>query len=90
MTIFTRLTDWLSGLIEPFAIADGPPPQVLWPFIKWCLSGTWPVMILAAVLSGIAGLMEVAAAWFLGALIDTTTLPVEAYFSNHSLLILTY
>ncbi|MBL4627229.1 MAG: ABC transporter ATP-binding protein [Roseicyclus sp.] len=90
MTIFTRLTDWLSGLIEPFAIADGPPPQVLWPFIKWCLSGTWPVMILAAVLSGIAGLMEVAAAWFLGALIDTTTLPVEAYFSSHSLLILTY
>lgn len=90
MTTLKRLIDWLSGLIPPFAKADGPPPQTLWPFIKWCLSGSWPIMFVAALMSGFAGLMEVAAAWFLGALIDTTTGSNISYFADNALLIATY
>lgn len=90
MTILLRLVDWLGGLISPFAKADGPPPQTLWPFMKWCLSGAWPVMFVAALMSGIAGLMEVAAAWFLGALIDTTIGSNIGYLAENALLIATY
>ncbi len=90
MTTLMRIVTWLASLIAPFAPADGPPPQTLWPFIKWCLSGSWPVMILAAFLSGLAGLMEVGAAWFLGALIDTTNIRTEGYLAEHGLLIVTY
>ncbi len=85
-----RIVVWLSSLIVPFAKADGPPPQTLWPFMSWCLSGTWPVMIAAALLSGAAGLMEVGAAWFLGALIDTTTGSNAAYLADNALLIAAY
>ncbi len=89
--LLTRLAAWLSDMIEPFAEADGPPPRTLWPFIKWCLAGAWPVMIVASVLSGAAGLMEVGAAWFLGVLIDSTTsAPADTYFSDQSVLILAY
>ncbi len=90
MTTLMRIVNWLASLIAPFAPADGPPPQTLWPFIKWCLSGSWPVMIVAAFLSGLAGLMEVGAAWFLGALIDTTNIRTEGYLAEHGLLIVTY
>lgn len=90
MTSLLRLVDWLAGLIAPFAKAKGPPPQTLWPFMKWCLSGAWPVMFVAALMSGIAGLMEVAAAWFLGALIDTTIGSNIGYMADNALLIATY
>ncbi|UWQ97396.1 ABC transporter ATP-binding protein/permease [Rhodobacteraceae bacterium M385] len=80
----------MSSLVPPFAKADGPPPQTLWPFIKWCLSGAWPIMFVAALFSGFAGLMEVAAAWYLGALIDTTTGPTADYLGTHGLLIAGY
>ncbi len=90
MKTLMRLVEWLSGLIVPFAKADGPPPQTLWPFIKWCLSGAWPIMIIAALMSGAAGLMEVAAAWFLGALIDSTTGSNMGYLADNALLIAVY
>jgi hypothetical protein len=28
------------SLIEAFQPAKGPPPQTLWPFFKWSLSGS--------------------------------------------------
>ncbi|WP_341863108.1 ABC transporter ATP-binding protein [Gymnodinialimonas sp. 57CJ19] len=90
MNTLTRVVDWLSSLVPPFAKADGPPPQTLWPFIKWCLSGAWPIMFIAALFSGFAGLMEVAAAWYLGALIDTTTGPTADYLGTHGLLVAGY
>ncbi|QXT39951.1 ABC transporter ATP-binding protein [Gymnodinialimonas ceratoperidinii] len=85
-----RVVDWLSGLVRPFAEAEGPPPQSLWPFIKWCLAGAWPIMIVAALFSGLAGLMEVAAAWYLGALIDTTSGGTADYLASNGLLIAGY
>lgn len=86
----TRVVEWLSGLVRPFAKAEGPPPQTLWPFIRWCLSGAWPIMFVAALFSGLAGLMEVAAAWYLGALIDTTAGGTADYLASNALLIAGY
>ncbi|WP_427854441.1 ABC transporter ATP-binding protein [Gymnodinialimonas phycosphaerae] len=90
MTTVMRIVDWLAGLVPAFAAADGPPPRTLWPFMRWCLSGAWPIMIIAAMMSGLAGLMEVAAAWFLGALIDTTTGSNAGYLAENAFLIVAY
>ncbi|MHA7887250.1 ABC transporter ATP-binding protein [Roseicyclus sp.] len=82
---------WLSALIDGFAHAEGPPPRDLWPFIRWCLSGAWPVILVATVLSGLAGVLEVGAAWLLGVVIDTTvTTGPDGYFTAHLGLILFY
>ncbi len=85
------LLTWLSGLVDGFAPAEGPPPQTLWPFIKWCLNGAWPIIILAGFFSGVAGLMEVGAAYLLGVLIDSTVdSATTGYFAQNALLILGY
>ncbi len=60
----------LAGFIDAFRPADGPPPQVLWPFMKWALAGSWPVLWVAGIISAIAGSMEVVSALVLGWVID--------------------
>ncbi|MBY6201694.1 ABC transporter ATP-binding protein/permease [Maritalea mobilis] len=91
MTRFAPILNWLSGLIEPFAQAEGPPPRTLWAFIRWCLAGSWRILILAAVLSGLAGVLEVGAAYFLGVVIDTTVgADPQGYFAAHWVLIVGY
>jgi ATP-binding cassette, subfamily B, bacterial len=60
----------LADLIDPFQPAPGPPPSTLWRFIHWSLSGAWPVLLSATVISALAGVMEVMAALVLGAVID--------------------
>jgi hypothetical protein len=81
---------WLSTLIDGFQPADGPPPRTLWPFIRWCLAGAWPVIVLASVLSGLAGVMEVGAAWLLGVLVDSTLAGTDGYFAESAGLIVLY
>ncbi|PJE34194.1 multidrug ABC transporter ATP-binding protein [Pseudooceanicola lipolyticus] len=61
-----------EDLITPFEPAEGPPPQTLGAFMRWCLSGAWPALWLAAVLSALAGGLEAGTAWILGAVIDTS------------------
>ncbi|MFT6676632.1 MAG: ATP-binding cassette subfamily B protein [Sulfitobacter sp.] len=63
-----KISDW----INPFSPADGPPPRTLGAFMRWCLSGAWPVLWLAAFLSAAAGVMEAGTAWILGKVIDAT------------------
>ncbi len=88
---FQPVLHWLSALIDGFAHAEGPPPRDLWPFIRWCLSGAWPVILVATVLSALAGVLEVGAAWLLGVVVDTTvTAGPEGYFTEHLGLILFY
>ncbi|MBF9045755.1 ATP-binding cassette domain-containing protein [Rhodobacterales bacterium LSUCC0031] len=86
-----RIRDWLAGMIDGFVPADGPPPRTLWPFIRWCLSGTWPVIWLATLFSALAGAMEVISAWLLGVVIDSALAhgPVD-YFAKNALLISVY
>jgi ATP-binding cassette subfamily B protein len=80
----------LGGLIDGFQPADGPPPDRLGPFIRWCLAGAWPVIILATILSAFAGVMEVGAAWLLGLLVDSTVSGAEGYFAENAFLVAFY
>jgi ATP-binding cassette subfamily B protein len=50
--------------------------------MRWCLSGAWPAMWLAAGFSAIAGALEVGTALILGMVIDATvTLGPDGFFS---------
>ncbi|MFN3937585.1 MAG: ABC transporter ATP-binding protein [Gemmobacter sp.] len=60
----------IADLIEPFRPAEGPPPRSLGAFFAWGLSGSWPVLALATVLSVVAGVVEVVSALILGYVID--------------------
>lgn len=62
------ISDW----IDAFRRAEGPPPQNLWPFMRWCLSGAWPALWLAALCSALAGALEAGTALILGLVIDAT------------------
>ena len=72
------ISDW----IDAFRRAEGPPPQKLWPFMRWCLSGAWPALWLAAIASAVAGALEAGTALILGWVIDATVqLGPDAFFS---------
>ncbi|NUB45376.1 ABC transporter ATP-binding protein [Fertoebacter nigrum] len=60
----------LGGWIDAFRPADGPPPQVLWPFMRWALKGSWPMLWLAGAVSCVTGSLEVISALILGWVID--------------------
>jgi len=74
----------LGGLIDAFRPAEGNPPQTLQAFMNWSLKGSWPMLWVAGLLSGIAGATEVISALILGWVIDATlaTGP-ERFFSDH-------
>ncbi|MBY5933376.1 ABC transporter ATP-binding protein/permease [Tateyamaria omphalii] len=73
-----KISDW----IDSFRRAEGPPPQSLWPFLKWCLSGSWPALWLAALCSAAAGALEAGTALILGMVIDATVqLGPDGFFS---------
>ncbi|WP_127561303.1 ABC transporter ATP-binding protein [Nioella ostreopsis] len=63
----------LANLIDAFRPADGPPPNRLLAFFNWCLKGAWPVLIGAALVSGLAGLFEVGSAVVLGLVVDAAS-----------------
>ncbi|MFC6641640.1 MULTISPECIES: ABC transporter ATP-binding protein [Sulfitobacter] len=78
----------ISNWINPFHPANGPPPQTLGAFMRWCLSGAWPVLWLAAFLSAAAGAMEAGTAWILGKVIDATvSTGPERFFEGSSLVL---
>ena len=52
----------LGNLIDAFRPADGPPPHNLLSFFRWCLSGAWGGLTLAAVSSALGGAALVLAA----------------------------
>ncbi|MBO9446036.1 ABC transporter ATP-binding protein [Ruegeria sp. R14_0] len=63
----------LTDLINPFKNIETPPPQTLGAFIRWSLSGAWPMIFVAAFFSAMAGAMEAGTAWVLGFVIDIAT-----------------
>ncbi|MBM1308593.1 ABC transporter ATP-binding protein [Sulfitobacter mediterraneus] len=76
----------IGNWINPFRAAEGPPPQTLGAFLRWCLSGAWPVLWLAALLSAAAGVMEAGTALILGRVIDATvSAGPEAFFDGRNL-----
>ncbi len=79
----------LGDAIDAFRPAEGAPPQKLWAFMRWCLSGSWPILWVAGILSGIAGATEVVSALILGWVIDAATASgPTAFFSDHMWLLI--
>ena len=83
-----RALQSLGSLIDAFRPADGPPPQRLGAFMRWSLAGSWPMLLVAGVLSSAAGVTEVVSALILGWVVDAavTTSPT-AFFTDHWTLI---
>ena len=79
----------LGDLIDPFQRADRPPPRTLAAFFAWALNGAMPVLSIAAVLSALAGTLEVITALLLGAVIDSALAsgPNPFYFGENVLLL---
>jgi ATP-binding cassette subfamily B protein len=78
----------LGNTIDAFAPAEGPPPQRLWPFFRWCLRGAWPMLGVAAMLSSLAGATEVVSALILGWVIDAAVETGPAgFFASHAALL---
>lgn len=59
-----------SDLIDPFSPAISSPPRKLSLFVGWCLSGTFPIIAIAALVSMVVGASEVVAFWVIGWVID--------------------
>ncbi len=88
MNFWRRILGRLAVAIDGFAPAEGPPPQRLVPFVRWCLAGAWPVILFAIGFSIIGGSMEVIGAVFLGRIVDSAaTSDPMAYFAEQWLLI---
>ena len=80
----------LADLIDPFKGPDTPPPQTLGAFIRWALTGAWPMLFIAALFSGLAGAMEAGTAWVLGLVIDAATRSgPDAFFSGQNIAMIT-
>ncbi|MEY8839701.1 ABC transporter ATP-binding protein [Cribrihabitans sp. XS_ASV171] len=76
----------LADLIDPFRPQAGAPPQTLGAFIRWCLSGAWPMLFVAAFFSAAAGAMEAGTAWILGRVIDAAVdSGPEAFFDGSNM-----
>ncbi|GGE55604.1 ABC transporter ATP-binding protein [Actibacterium pelagium] len=60
----------IENLIDAFRPAEGPPPQSLLAFMRWCLSGAWPWLGGAVILSMAVGTMDVVTALILGRVVD--------------------
>jgi ATP-binding cassette subfamily B protein len=57
-------------MIAPFETFEGPPPQTLWRFVRWCLSGCERALAFGSVVAMASGTVEVVAAMLLGLVID--------------------
>lgn len=79
----------MDGWIDPFARADGPPPNTLIAFLRWALRGSFMAMGVGAVVSTLSGVLEVLAAWILGRVIDTALASdPSVYFSENMWLLI--
>lgn len=85
------LTRTLGNLIDAFRPADTPPPQNLGRFFRWSLSGSWPMLVIAGIISSLAGVTEVVSALILGWVIDAALASGPADFlSDHWQLIVVF
>ncbi|WCR10295.1 ABC transporter ATP-binding protein [Paracoccus stylophorae] len=60
-------------MVDAFRPAEGPPPDTLLAFFRWCLSGAWRGLGVAAVASAMGGAADVIAAILLGRVVDAVS-----------------
>ena len=77
--VYRRMAD----RIDHFAVADGPPPRSLWPFMRWSLKGTEREMRLAFLASASSGISTVILYALIGWLIDTAQDVGPGYWVSH-------
>ncbi len=59
-----------ARMIDAFRPAEGPPPATLLAFFRWCLSGAWGGLTIAAIASALGGVADIVSAVLLGYVID--------------------
>lgn len=72
---YQRAIERMGGLIDSRMQAEGPPPNTLFAFFRWSMSGAWGVIGIAALISALAGATEVVSTYFLGRLVDVAASP---------------
>ena len=84
-TTIRKTLAWLGSLIDGFQPAEGAPPRMLLALSSaGALPGRGRSSSWRRFLSGLAGVMEVGAAWLLGVLVDSTAAGSEGYFRKTS------
>ena len=80
------VAEWFAGLVDHDAPAQGPPPQRAGRFIRWCLEGTFPVIVLGMAGSMLAGLSEFGVMAVLGLIVDAAVEAedVSGFWDNHA------
>ena len=78
-TIYSRL----ANVISPFARADGPPPNRLWPFVGWAIRGAEPYLLLTLLASALAGIAQMFVFNLIGWLIDKAQSYGPEYLADH-------
>ncbi len=61
---------YFENLFDPFAPANGPPPDTLFAFGKWLFAGSGRAVRLMGITSILIGFSEVIAAWSVGLIIE--------------------
>ncbi|MEM7544772.1 MAG: ABC transporter ATP-binding protein [Pseudomonadota bacterium] len=78
-----------SGLINPYAQAEGPPPRRFGAFMRWNLRGAWPAIWFGTLMGALVGVLESVGSLLIGWVIDAALAsdPVR-YFAENFWLIL--
>lgn len=78
-----RAVAWLAGRNDPERAADGPPPDRMGAFFRWCLRGSWGLILIAAAGFAVGGMFEAVTMYLLGQVIDATTLGPDGFWSTN-------
>ncbi len=78
-SIYKRLAD----VVSPFERADGPPPNKLWPFVRWAIRGAEPYLFLTLLASVMVGITQMSAFNLIGWLIDQAQSYGAGYLADH-------
>jgi len=80
---FRDFIERAGNLIDPEAQAEGPPPERLWAFMRWGLTGGWPVIWIGVAISVLGGVTEVLSIYLLGRVVDAVAETPAGFLAAH-------
>ena len=80
---FRDFIERAGNLIDPEAQAEGPPPERLWAFMRWGLTGGWPVIWIGVAISVLGGVTEVLSMYLLGRVVDAVAETPAGFLAAH-------